>query len=165
MMNPTNIFNFLPYDVTQWKISPFLEADERAAFNMVLEPTERVWRRLPRDFAIKHSLRTFITAQKRHVARIAYFMENSDIVIREDYSRKMAMRAFKYYVSFISSLQARLIYEYKDKAKKGAFNDLSIFMDDDFPYLQYVTQKFRDQMYEALSFVEESVFIRDISLV
>jgi hypothetical protein len=161
--NPTNIFNFLPYDVTQWKISPFLEADERAAFNAVLEPTERVWRPLPRDFAIKHLLRSFITAQKRHVARIAYFMENSDIVIRENYSRKMAMRAFKDYVRFMSSLQARLIYQYKDKAKKGAFNDLSIFMDDDFPYLQYVTQKFRNQMYDALCFVEESAFIRDVS--
>jgi len=162
--NPTNIFNFVPHAVTQWKISPFLDADERAAFNAVLEPRERVWRRLPTDFAIKHSLKTFITAQKRHVQRIAFFMENSDIIIREGSSPKSAMRAFKNYVTFISSLQARLIYQYKEKAKKGAHNDLSIFLDDDFPYLRYVTEEFREQMHDAWSFVGDTKFIRDIKL-
>jgi hypothetical protein len=165
--NPTNIFNFLPHDVTQWKISPFLEANERAAFNAVLEPTERVWQRLPRDFAIKHCLKAFITAQKRHSVRIAYFMDNSDIIIdRSGAGGEAVMSYLEKYISFISSLQARLVYQYKDKAKKSAHHDLSVFLDsNEFPYRHYVTKKFREKMQNAWNFVEDSVFIRDISLV
>jgi hypothetical protein len=159
------IFTYIPHDITQWKISPFLTPEERATFNSALEPPERVYKKFPTDFAIKHSLRTFITAQKRHVQRIAYLMENTDIVLgagADKASLKKAIRSFKKYVSFISSLQARLIYQYKNKAQKGAFNDLSIFMDDDFPYRLYVTQEFREQMWDAWTFVEESTFIRDV---
>ena len=164
MTNPTNIFNYIPHDVTQWKITPFLTAEERATFNSVLEPTERVWQRLPDDFAIKHSLKTFIKAQRNHIACILQILDQSNIIIRNPKLLKKAIQTIKHYVTFIGSLQARLIYQYKDKAKKSACNDLTIFLDsEDFPYRLHITQEFRDQMYDALNFVEGSQFIRDVN--
>lgn len=158
------IFKCIPQDVTQWKIAPFLTPEERADFNSVLEQPERVYKKFPKDFAIKHSLRTYITAQKRHVERISYFMANSDIIKGQgEAARNTAMRVFEDYVDFISSHKARLIYQYKDKSKKSANHDLMVFLDGrDFPYRLYISQKLRDKLWDASIFVEDSVFIRDV---
>ena len=44
--NPSNIFNAVPHAVLQWVLSPFLVAEERGNLNAVLEPTERISRKL-----------------------------------------------------------------------------------------------------------------------
>lgn len=160
--NPTNIFNFIPYDVTQWKINSFLEPVDRAAFNSVLEPTERVYRPFPTDFAIKHSLKTFITAQRNHMVLLRQIIVDSNIILGDQKLLNKAMRIIRNYVAFIGSLQARLIYEYKEGAKPSALRDLNHLLDEEFPYESYMSQTLRDQIYASGAEVSSSEFVRNV---
>jgi len=161
--NPTNIFNFVPHDVTQWKISPFLDPNDRAAFNAVLEPTERVYRPFPTDFAIKHSLKTFIRAQRNHMVLLRQIVIDSNIILGDQKLLNKAMRIIKNYVAFIGSIQAKLIYEYKEGAKPSALRDLSQIVDEEFPYESYMTQTLRDQIYASGAEVSRTDFVRNVN--
>jgi len=52
-----NIFNYVAHDVLQYVLNPFLTADDRANFNAVVEPPERIAKKFPKNFAESHALR------------------------------------------------------------------------------------------------------------
>jgi hypothetical protein len=52
-MNP---FDKVPLDVLQWVLAPFLDQFTMIALNQVTDPRERIYRRFPKDYAIKHHL-------------------------------------------------------------------------------------------------------------
>lgn len=159
----TNIFNFVPYDVTQWKISAFLTPQDRAAFNAVLEPTERIFKRFPKDFAIKHSLRMLCMAQRNYAVQLIHALDNSTIILRNEKLVRKTMRLIKNYVCFISS-QARLIYQYRPGARATAFRELSLFLDDEFPYEPFVTDDLREMILDARNVLDDTPFVREAGL-
>lgn len=53
-MNP---FVEVPYDVLQKVLCPYLDMDSMINFNRVVDHRDRVYRRLPKDYAIRHQLR------------------------------------------------------------------------------------------------------------
>lgn len=161
----TNIFNFIPHDVTQWKINPFLCPEDRGNFNAVLEPTERVFKPFPKDFAIKHSLKIFITAQRTRVPSITKAISDCQelIDIGETKADKKTLRSIRQYVDFASSLQARLIFQYKAKAKQSALNDLNFFLDDEESVARFIGPKLRERIKDAISVVYYTEFIRDVT--
>ena len=161
--NPTNIFNFVPHDVTQWKINSFLDPVDRAAFNAVLEPTERVYRSFPTDFAIKHSLKTFIRAQRNHMVLLRQIIVDSNIILGNQKLLNKAMRIIKNYVAFIGSIQAKLIYQYKEGSKPSAIRDLNHLLNEEFPYESYMSQTLRDQIYASGAEVSRTDFVRNVN--
>ena len=52
-MNP---FDKVPLDVLQWVLAPFLDQSSMIALNKVTDPRERIYRRFPKDYAIKHHI-------------------------------------------------------------------------------------------------------------
>ena len=164
MTNLTNIFNYIPYDVTQWKINPYLTSEDRGNFNAVLEPTERIYRPFPKDFAIKHSLKTFLASQRARSLTIHEAIRECDLAI--DMGKqvdKITLRNIKRYVQFISSLQAKLIYQYKSKAKETALNDLNFFLDENESVARFISPKLKERIKDAISIVYYTDFIRDVT--
>jgi hypothetical protein len=53
-MNP---FDYVPLDILQFVLGPFLDQETMIAFNQVTDPRERIYRRFPKDYAIKHHIR------------------------------------------------------------------------------------------------------------
>ena len=161
--NPTNIFNFVPHDVTQWVLNPFLTAEDRANFNAVLEPTERIYKRLPVDFAIKHSVKTFASAQKAHVARITEAMDLCEELLQRGADSHTPLRPLARYVDFILSSQAKLIFQHKAKAKQSALNDLNLFLDEnECPFDRFMCMKMRVRILDAIDVVTATEFIREV---
>lgn len=162
--NPTNIFNFIPHDVTQYVMNPFLTAEDRANFNAVLEPTERVYMRLPSDFAIKHSVKSFATAQKAHVARITEAMDVCYDLLEQGIGRDSnPLRPLVRYVDFITSPQAKLIFQHRAKAKQSALNDLNLFLDEqECPFDRFMCMKMRIRILDAIDLVTATEFIREV---
>jgi hypothetical protein len=162
--NPTNIFNFVPHDVTQWVLNPFLEPEDRANFNAVLEPTERVYKRLPTDFAIKHFVKTFATLQKAHVTRITEAMELcEEILVGNAPNDESPLGPLSRYVDFIVSPQAKLIFQHKAKAKQSALNDLNLFLnEDECPFDRFMGMKLRIRILDAIDLVTATEFIREV---
>jgi len=159
-----NIFNFIPHDVTQWFINPYLTSEDRGNFNAVLEPTERIYRPFPKDFAIKHSLKTFLAAQRARSLTIHEAIRECDLAV--DMGKqvdKNTLRSIRRYVQFISSLQAKLIFEYKSKAKESALNDLNFFLNENESVARFISPKLKERIKDAISIVYYTDFIRDAS--
>lgn len=57
----TNVFSLLPHDIKMYEITRFLTHADTLSFNSVLRRDERVWKKLPRDYAIKHHILTVKT--------------------------------------------------------------------------------------------------------
>lgn len=60
-------FSKLPQDMLQHEINRFLDKTSRAEFNAVLKPDERVYKKLPKDFAIAFD----IEVKRNHYEGIA----------------------------------------------------------------------------------------------
>jgi len=157
MSNPTNIFNFVAHDILQYVLNPFLTADDRFNLNAVLEPTERIFKRFPTDFAIKHSLKAFITTQKRCSIRSAEIIAQLDRITPD----KNTMKPLRHYVTFLTSLHAKLIFEYRMEAKRGALRDLHFFLDED-SIATFIGPKLRQRILDAIDIVEDTTFLRHI---
>lgn len=162
--NPTNIFNFVPHDVTQYVLNPYLTPEDRANFNTVLEPTERIFNKLPADFAIKHSLKAFIAAQKAHVLRIEKACDDCFQLINLGITKasNKNLRSIKHYVDFISSLQARLIFQHKSKAKQSALKDLALFLDEEEVIARFIDDKLKQRIQYAMDIVYNTPFLREV---
>ena len=161
--NPTNIFNFVPHDVTQWVLNPFLTAEDRANFNAVLEPTERIYKRLPVDFAIKHSVKAFASTQKAHVARITEAMDLCYELLERGADSHTPLQPLTRYVDFILSSQAKLIFQHRAKAKQSAINDLNLFLDEnECPFDRFMCMKMRVRILDAIDVVTATEFIREV---
>ena len=162
--NPTNIFNFIPHDVTQHVMNPFLTAEDRANLNAVLEPTERVYKRLPSDFAIKHAVKAFASVQKAHVARITEAMDACYDLLEQGIDRdSKPLRPLARYIDFIISPQAKLIFQHRAKAKQSALNDLNLFLDEqECPFDRFMCMKMRVRILDAIDLVTATEFIRQV---
>jgi hypothetical protein len=53
-----SVFTKLPQDMLQHEIAPFLDHRDSLSFNEVLRRDERVYKKLPADYALKHALKT-----------------------------------------------------------------------------------------------------------
>jgi hypothetical protein len=95
-------FTRLPQDVVQYVINPFLGNMDRAALNTVLKPDERVYKKMPTDFAIafdieiKRAQYESMAKRLRHLTyRLAwgpspfFDWENSHPALAEKTLRKM----------------------------------------------------------------------------
>lgn len=162
--NPTNVFNFIPHDVTQYVLNPYLTAEDRCNFNAVLEPTERVFKPFPKDFAIKHSLKIFITAQRTRVPSITKAISHFNYLVDLGQTKvdKKMIRNIRHYVDFASSLQAKLIYQYNSKAKASALNDLNFFLDEQESVARFIGPKLKERIQDAISIVYYTDFIRHV---
>jgi hypothetical protein len=61
------IFSKLPQDILQWEIGRFLTSTDVLNFNTVLKKDERVYKKFPKDYALKHAIIT----KKIHYEAIA----------------------------------------------------------------------------------------------
>jgi hypothetical protein len=134
--NPTNIFNFVPVAVLQWCIAPFLLAEERAEFNAVLEPTERIVCRFPKDAPIMHAVRIGVTTQRRH-GRLLNFL--ADHVDDDPNGAQRIITAYERYAEFLCKPIAAPMFRYRDGTKERAIADLRNLTGNDAFILPEVT--------------------------
>ena len=72
-------FTRLPQDVLQYVINPYLKHNDRLAFNLVLKPDERIYRKIPKDYAIVHEIETKKTLYESIMRRLNYYMKLYDL--------------------------------------------------------------------------------------
>ena len=77
-MKMTNVFSGLPWDMKR-EISTFLERDDGASFNEVLRRDERVYKKFPKDFALKHALRILREEHNSIMRRIQFHIDRDDM--------------------------------------------------------------------------------------
>ena len=72
-----NIFSLLPWDAKR-EISSYLALGDAATFNNVLRRDECVYKKLPRDFALKHALAILKQEHNSIVRRFQIYQDAND---------------------------------------------------------------------------------------
>jgi hypothetical protein len=172
--NPTNIFNFIPNDVLTHVINPFLSGEDRFNFNAVLEPTERLYKKFPTDFAIHHSIRTFAPMQRAHGRAVQNALRDFEHISErllfpgasaeagDDELKKKALLVLKRYVGFLNSVQATVLIEYRPNAKDCAISDMQHFLSEECSAYPFIKPKFRATMEKVLENLQKTYFVREV---
>ena len=77
-MNP---FDKVPLDVLQWVLGPFLDQSSMIALNQVTDPCERIYRRFPKNYAIKHHISVLKDKWKPIMESLEYKTRNEKCII------------------------------------------------------------------------------------
>jgi len=158
----TNIFNFVPHVLLQYEINPYLTGIDRANWNAVLEPTERVHKKLPADFAIKHALYVAYNAQKRHANIINSLTERANT---ERLPKNGIMSISRYALFFLKPV-ATPLFQYRDvdSGKARAIHELNDFISDDSVYAPFMTEKIRTQITIAIEIIQSITVERHFNI-
>jgi len=145
---PLDPFDFrrIPYDVLQWELNRFLKFTDRTAFNTVVDPPERIYRRLPKNFAVNHSINVALNERHRHMTHINFWMPRTQMPgfpVR-------ALRAISRYVTFLCSPTAVLIFKFSSDAKKHTLTQLNNFLIHNNKILEIMTSEIRESIISAI---------------
>jgi hypothetical protein len=69
-------FSKLPQDMLQHEINRYLDPNSRGDFNAVLKSSERVYKKFPTDYALKHAILTAHKTCRTIVSELYYNLEN-----------------------------------------------------------------------------------------
>jgi len=154
-------FRYVPHDVLQWELSPFLNTYERATFNAVLDPTERVHKRFPKDFAEKHAVRMAYEAQKNHVTLINYWLVLARDAPEESLTEYMiqAVYAAGRYADFFTKPVAAALFKYRSNKNNVSqvVRELTNVLSDDSIYADFMTHEIRTKILHAIAIVKSMV--------
>jgi len=156
--NSTNIFNFIAHDVLQYALSPFLTADDRANFNAVLEPTERVAKKFPANFAERHAVRIAYGRQKFHAERLnevgAEIGELAACSVYNDFVKRIGD-----YADFFLNPISRPLFVYRTKVdnKTRVIDELASKLDDDHSFAPFMTTAVRAKILKAIDLIDSLV--------
>ena len=161
----TSVFTALPQDMLQWEINRFLDPISRASWNTVLVNDERVFKKFPRDYAIKHHIKTVKKAHYSTVVSLNYFLRK---VEDSSYYTLKAVNSLTEFFELISNPLNAVVFMYQRGLKEEIMNTLNVWCsEDNYLYTQLVCGKDKYLMFEAkaaLAKVTAIPFVRHLDM-
>lgn len=161
------VFSLLPQDMLQYEINRFLDPVSRMAWNEVLCSDERVFKKFPADYVLKHQILVSNKRYQRIAQETNYFIENielSPLRGRALKRLKLLTRFFNYFtdpqsaisISFTQGLK-EMFLEMLDSWAAGA---MAIY--------DYITlereSEIRAEARKAFDAVSAIPYVRNVSL-
>jgi hypothetical protein len=161
-----NIFAKVPYDVLQHVLSPLLTPLDRANFNEVLEPTERIYKRFPKDYSLKHHLLMLRDRRNAIVKKLKFFIEGP---LSERKYVKAAFEQFHKLLRFIREPRNRVVFRHVPNLKTKTIEMLWHYCDEDIPLhvhspSEQCSVKFIKELIDTIEIVESVPFERTCGL-
>lgn len=172
-------FTKLPQDMLQYEINRFLDPVSRAAFNTVLKPDERVYKKLPTDYAMKNEMLSLRQTYNVLVRDINIWLDILEDTVDEDFKR-LGSRASKvakkvvHYIYWMKDSRTEILLKYQEGMKDRFLRALSmwlgesedeggdVFLYDHLAgYRQEQVRACAEEAFEAVSKIE---FIRHVDL-
>jgi len=171
-----SVFTKLPQDMLQWEIARFLDHRDVLAFNEVLHRNERVYKKLPADFALKNHLLAIIQKYQSIKSRARRAMSHCRLCSRGGRRPSRAsLRAFvisyKEFFAFLADPMNQLIFNYQRGFKDRQWEVLDYLRnaaedeEEFFPFLHpEQVNEFQYAANKAWIVINETPFVRDIPL-
>jgi hypothetical protein len=163
-----SVFTALPQDMLQWEISRFLTPLSRAEFNCVLQPDERIYKKLPADYALSHHIRTVFAQYQENAKMVIFTMcltERGGIHRRRD-AKRFARKLCRL-LKFFNSPMNQLAIMYQKNLKDMLLRTWAEWQDDDLVVYDFITEAEKEEIQEnarlAISIIETTSFVRHIS--
>jgi len=121
----TNIFAYLPYDVLAVHLNPFLTWSDRVAFNQVVEPRERLFKRLSSTYVTRHYFRIMFMEHTMIMFRLNWWLQRNG----REFTAIFHMHKL---CDFLRHPMNRTLYQYDPRLKGVAISTLERLIDADF---------------------------------
>ena len=167
---PNNPFSSLPYDMKQYEISFYLDPVSRAAFNQVLKKDERVFKKFPKDYALKHQIITVRSSYEIIAMRGNELMERFYQEVErhpdEYVNPSKAVRQLIKFFSFLKNPLNSCIFKYQRKVKEKVLEDLKFWIagddaiNDNSPHDGLYMRQSAKEAYEVVSTIP---FVRHVN--
>jgi len=159
MSTANNCFSLLPWDAKR-EISSYLVLADAATFNEVLRRDERVYKKLPADFALKHELRVLRQKHNSIVKRYEYYQDVDDF--------RMLRRAAKDMFGFCLHPRSDIVFMHQMGVREKLIGFLAPWVDVGSDVWEGATQGRVEKMIgfarAALQVVSETPFVRQVLL-
>ena len=164
-----SVFTALPQDMLQWEISRFLNPMSRAEFNCVLQPDERIYKKLPADYALAHHVRMVHAAYNE----IAKMVKCTMWLIEQGGARRRRnVQRFTHYIrrllTFFNKPMNHLAIMYQKDLKEMLLRTWADWEDDDIEVFDFMTQADKEEIQEnariGISIIEDIPFVRHIKV-
>ena len=156
----TNVFSLLPHEVKMGEITRFLDHRDTLAFNSVLRRDERVWKKLPTDFALKHALRILKQENNSIVQRYQIYQD------ADDFPR--LRRAAKAMFRFCLTPRSEIAFQHQKGVREIMIRFLTPWIDERSEFWEGASAVRKEKMLgfarAALEAVCETPFVRHVSL-
>ena len=153
-----NIFNYVAHDVLQYVLNPFLTADDRANFNAVVEPPERIAKKFPKNFAESHALRMAHKRQSLLAKRLNDIGREIDESSGENILVYFAERLGEY-ADFLVNPISRPLFAYRTttRNKERMIENLLSQLDDENYVTPFLTSAVRAKILQAVEVIDAIV--------
>jgi len=125
----TNVFSTLPYDIKVHEIASFLKHCDIISFNEVLRRDERVYKKLPADYALKHALKTKRIHFETIVTRLNLLLSN--VGDWDDVRVRRAVIELKKVFAFLKNPVNAIIFMHIRHLKEQMGRMVEQWLDDD----------------------------------
>lgn len=161
-----SVFTALPQDMLQWEINRFLDPLSRLQWNEVLKRDERVYKKLPPDYTIKHQIR--ISHQNYQVlAKSLQFSLGRVADGGWDHIHiPNSVKLLKKYFAFFKDPMNHVVLMYIKGRKArfleniGQWTELDMELYENLPETE--VEALRDEALETLCLVAGVPFVRDV---
>ena len=168
-----SVFTALPQDMLQYEIARFLTSADTLNFNEVLKKDERVYKKLPTDYALKHALITKRAHYESIVIRLNFLLNRLDWGASPhfDWERSRPGRAekeLKKMFAFFRDPVNAVIFMHLPKLKAQMAHMVGGWMDEDnelYTYMRDEGRELRTLAEETRDYIASVPFVRYVSTV
>jgi hypothetical protein len=157
-----SIFTRLPQDMLQYEIARFLEHRDILSFNEVLKNGERVYKKLPVDYAIKHH----ILVCKSQFDKIAADAQMWCLMGNIDRLVVTWLKLFKFFANPIN----KLVFSYQQGVKENQLRTVYNWLEDavDEEFYTLIDKKQKEELLAAamaaIDAINGAPFVRHIQV-
>ena len=162
----TNAFSLLPHDIKLHEISRFLTSADVISFNSVLRRDERVYKKLPADYALKHALKTKRIHYETIATRLNLLLSN--VGDWDDARVRRAVMELKKVFAFLKDPVNSIIFMYLRNLKGVMSRMVERWLDDDqelYGFLSDGGLELRALETETRDYIETIEFVRHVPTV
>ena len=156
-----SVFTRLPQDMLQHEIARFLTHADVLAFNEVLKKDERVYKKLPADFALKHALRVLKQQHNSIVARYQIYQDAADF--------PRLRRAAKAMFRFCLTPRSDIVFMHQTGVREIMIRFLTPWVDEDSEVWEGASSARKEKLIgfarASLDVISSMPFVRQVSLV
>jgi hypothetical protein len=161
-----SVFTALPQDMLQWEISRFLDPVSRADFNAVLKPDERVYKKLPKDYAIKHQIKLSHDSYHSLARDLQFSLGRLADGGWEDIHLPKALKLLKRFFAFFKDPKNQVVLMYIKGLKRSFANIFVTWTEEDLEFYKNLSIKQADELRieaaEVVLLIAKVPFLRNV---
>ena len=163
-----SVFTTLPQDMLQWEIARFLTHKDTLNWNEVLKNDERVYKKLPTDYAIQHQIHLSYHTYQEIAKEIHYNIDRITAPWLGNYHIRQSVKMLKKYFAWFNDPKNHIVLMYTKGRKEGFLENIGEWTEIDVELYEYIpetdVEALRTKAFETLNLVADVKFVRHVNV-